>query len=105
MLFCVWRGSCAARHSFFSHCQSPPRCSSERGARPAHRYAAEYKLGLAEAMKVADAAGANVTILGTTPAHNTAQAAVDDATVVALNKATKAMAVSGLPCNIGREGG
>ena len=35
--------------------------------------------------------GARVTILGTTPAHNTATAA-DDVTVVALNKAAAALA-------------
>ena len=35
----------AQRATPFSHGQSPPRCSSDRGARPAHRYAAEYKLG------------------------------------------------------------
>jgi len=55
-------------------------------------YKAEYAKGLAKALKVADAAGAKVFILGTTPAHNTATAVVDDATVVALNAAAAALA-------------
>jgi hypothetical protein len=54
-------------------------------------YKTEYAAGLAQVMKVAAQAGARVTILGTTPAHNTAKAA-DDVTVVALNKAAAALA-------------
>ena len=54
-------------------------------------YKSEYAAGLSKIMQVAKHAGARVTILGTTPAHNTATAA-DDVTVVALNKAAAALA-------------
>lgn len=54
-------------------------------------YKSEYAAGLSKIMQVARKAGARVTILGTTPAHNTRTAA-DDVTVVALNKAAAALA-------------
>lgn len=55
-------------------------------------YTTEYTAGLAKVAKLAVASGATVFVIGTTPAHNTATAVVDDATVVALNKAAAGLA-------------
>ena len=58
-------------------------------------YTAEYRTGLTKAKAITDAAGATLTMLGTTPAHNTRDAngtRVDDETVRALNKAAAALA-------------
>jgi hypothetical protein len=55
-------------------------------------YSAEYKVGLGKLAKLADSTDAELTIVGTTPAHNTAKAAVDDATVDALNAAAQKLA-------------
>ena len=49
-------------------------------------YTTEYRIGLAKALALTQAAGAALVMLATTPAHNTASAA-DDTTVVALNVA------------------
>jgi lysophospholipase L1-like esterase len=54
-------------------------------------YKAEYRRGLGKVVTVADATGAKILILGTTPAHNTAKTA-DDVTVVALNKVAQQLA-------------
>ena len=54
-------------------------------------YKSEYAAGLSKILQVAKQTGARVTILGTTPAHNTGTAA-DDVTVLALNKAAAAFA-------------
>ncbi len=54
-------------------------------------YKSEYAAGLSKILQVAKQTGARVTILGTTPAHNTGTAA-DDVTVLALNKAAAALA-------------
>jgi hypothetical protein len=55
-------------------------------------YTSEYRTGLLKVQTIANDTGATVVILGTTPAHNTAKAAADDATVVALNKAAQSLA-------------
>ena len=54
-------------------------------------YTAEYRIGLTKALALAQAAGATLSMLATTPAHNTASAA-DDTTVVALNEAAAGLA-------------
>jgi lysophospholipase L1-like esterase len=53
-------------------------------------YTSEYRTGLLKAQKIANDTGATITILGTTPAHNTATK--DDVTVVGLNKAAQSLA-------------
>lgn len=55
-------------------------------------YRAEYTEGLKKALALAEKVGAKVFILGTTPAHNTADSVADDKTVVALNTVAELLA-------------
>eukprot|EP00750_Incisomonas_marina_P031689 INCI8277.9.p3 GENE.INCI8277.9~~INCI8277.9.p3 ORF type:complete len:139 (+),score=13.49 INCI8277.9:720-1136(+) len=55
-------------------------------------YAAEYANGLGRARRIADAFGAKITLLATTPCHNCADG--DEDTVLALNVAAAKLAQS-----------